>query len=61
MSAASIALPAYANDGIHAGKKQPGALAAFVVREDAALSPKADIDDPYGREIFDAIKSEVRR
>lgn len=48
-------LPAYASDGIHTtGNKMT--LLGFILREDAALSPRADAEiDPYLQKILDAI------
>ena len=48
-------LPAYAEDGIHTtGNKMT--LLGFILREDAALSPRADAEiDPYLQKILDAI------
>jgi hypothetical protein len=54
-------IPAYAHDGLHtgvgSGKSKAEALADFIVREDAVLTPMAEgVDDPYKEEIFEALR-----
>lgn len=59
-------LPPYTDDGIHTGagdKTDLGkalARANFIAGEGAAAMPKAEIDDEYENEIFEAIREAVK-
>jgi replication-associated recombination protein RarA len=48
-------LPIYTHDGIHTGVENGRTQADFILNEDAALTPKTDIEDPYKQLIVSAL------
>ncbi|MGA3177516.1 MAG: hypothetical protein ABSE19_09225 [Candidatus Acidiferrum sp.] len=55
-TAKNFRLPAYASDGIHTTNGNRLTQIGFILREDLALSPRADGEvDPYLQKILDAV------
>jgi protein-tyrosine phosphatase len=50
-------IPEYAHDGIHTGVGNGKTVADFIVTENAALTPKVELDDPYLREIENRLET----